>query len=305
MILLIILNMLYASMFVLSKFSMQICQPIFITGVRMVLGGIISLIIYCVIDSQWRLKIRKITKTQYLLIGFLTITNGYICNGIEVWGLQYLSVGKTAFIYNLTPFFSALFAYVVFTEYMTWQKWLGLSLGFIGFIPLFIAPENLLDTTSMIGFFSLAEIALLASALASVFAWTSMKWLLQDSSLSLFFVNGLSMFGGGLLCLVHALYAESLPLVDAGSMVQFVKLVCLMAIIKNVGAYNLNSYLLTRYTTTLVAFFGFTASIFATILGMFLCNETVSVYFIVSIISVFIGLLIFYQQELQQGYISK
>jgi drug/metabolite transporter (DMT)-like permease len=304
MILLIVLNLLYASMFILAKFSLNVCQPIFMTGARMVLGGVISLLIYGMTSYSWQ-SIRSITRSQWGLIGLLSLINVYVCNALEMWGLQYLSVGKTAFIYNLTPFFSALLAYFLFSEYMTWQKWLGLSLGFIGFIPILMGPSEVIDTTATFGFLSLAELALLSAAISSVFGWTIMRLLIKERSFSPFFLNGISMVLGGLLCFGHALYFETQPFITSGGFWQFIQLTLAMGILKHVVAYNLNSYLLTKYTTTLVAFFSFTSSLFATVLGILFFNEIVSIYFIISVLCVFTGLMIFYQQELRQGYISK
>lgn len=304
MILLLILNFIYASMFIFSKLSLHVSQPIFMTGTRTMLGGVISLIIYGIFSYSWQ-DIRSITTSQWWLIGLLSFMNAYLCNALEIWGLQYLSVGKTAFIYNLTPFFAALFAYVLFSERMTGQKWLGLTFGFIGFMPILIDPSNIIDTTIKISFLSLAEIALLAAAISSILGWTIMRLLIKQRSFSLFFLNGISMIGGGLLCFIHALCFETQPFIQAGAMRQFIQLVGVIAILKHVIAYTLNSYLLTKYTTTLVAFFSFTGSLFAIILGMIFFSETISTYFIISLFSVLAGLIIFYQEELRQGYITK
>lgn len=304
MILLIVLNLLYASMFILAKFGLDIAQPIFMTGARMALGGIISLGIYGICNYSWQ-EIRSITKSQWYLIGLLSLVNVYLANALEVWGLQYLSVGKTAFIYNLSPFIAALFAYFVFREYMTWQKWLGLTLGFLGFLPIFMGPSDIIDTTMNFGFLSLAEIALLGAAVSSILGWTIMRLLLKQKPFSVFFLNGISMLIGGIICFVHAAYFESQPFIQPNAIYQFMQLALIMAIVKHVVAYNLNSYLLTQYTTTLVAFFSFTASLFAAALGILFFHETISIYFIGSVLCVFTGLVIFYQQELRQGYILK
>lgn len=304
MFLLILLNLLYASTFLFTKIAMSCSQPVFMTGVRMLIGGIISLCIYKQFYYRWT-DISSITKKQWVLIGALSFTNVYLCNILEVWGLQYLSVGKAAFFYNLTPFFSALFAYFVFSEYMTWQKWLGLSLGFLGFMPIFMEPGNVVDTTMKIGFFSLADGAMLGAAIISILGWTIMRLLLKQKSFSAFLLNGITMTSGSLLCFLHALCFESQPFVQPGMMYSFIQIALLIAVFKHVIANNLNAYLLTKYTTTLIAFFSFTASLFAALFGILFLGESISVYFIMSVVCVFTGLMIFYQEELRQGYITK
>ncbi len=302
---LIILNCLYAAMFIFAKQGLAVAQPIFMTGIRMMMGGFMSLIIYTWLHHSLVKKITSINLIQWLWIGMLTLCNVYICNSLEIWALQYLSVGKTAFIYNLTPFFSALFSYFLFSEIMTMQKWAGLILGFIGFLPILLGPSQIVDITTRYGYFSLAEIALFGAAVTSIIGWTIMRLLLETGQFSPFFLNGVSMLLGGLLCLVHAAWYEHAPYITQGAMVPFVQLVILLGLFKQTIAYNLNSFLLTRYTTTLVAFFSFSASLIAACLGVIFLDETISIYFVISVITVFIGLALFYQEELRQGYMRK
>jgi len=306
MLLIILLNFIYAIMFIVAKYAFAVSAPIFMTGARMTVGGIISLMVYRLIAyDNWFSTILNISKTQWILIGLLSLVNVYACNVLEVWGLQYLSVGKSAFIYNLGPFFAALLGYFIFHEQMTWKKWLGLIIGFVGFLPLLFDPCTIVDDSIKIGLVSIAEIALLGACISSVIGWTVMRLLLKQGNFSPFLLNGLSMTCGGVICFVHALFLESYPFVQSSSWSLFIFLVLIMAIFKHVIAYNLNAYLLQRYTATLMIFFSFTASLFATILGMVLFNESVSNFFLISIFMVFFGLILFYNQELQQGYIQK
>lgn len=304
MILLLVLNFLYASMFMLAKIGLQISTPMFMTGTRMMLGGLFSLIIYGILTKSWKI-IGQMTQSDWMLIFIIALINVYSCNALEIFGLQYLPVGKTAFIYNSSPFFSALIAYFIFSEHMTLHKWIGLILGFLGFLPILIAPSDTIDTTRSLGFLSLAELAIVGAAISSVIGWTTIRVLLKSrKNFSPFLVNGLSMFLGGLLCFIHALYFETQPFVNSLDIAYFIKLILTTAIFKHVIAYNLGAYLLTKYTTTLMSFFGLTSSLFATTLGILFFNEIISVYFVVSIICVFVGLLVFYQEELRQGYIN-
>ena len=188
MLLVLLLNILYAWMFIIAKFALHTSQPVFMTAVRMMIGGGVSLIIYACRSWSWS-DIKSITLHQWGLIGLLSVSNIYFCNAFEFWGLQYLSAGKTAFIYNLGPFFAALLAYFLFHEKMTLQKWAGLTLGFIGFLPIFMGPSDVIDTTTQFGFLSLAEIALLIASMATVIGWTMMKILVKENKLSLLFLN--------------------------------------------------------------------------------------------------------------------
>lgn len=304
MILLIILNILYAWMFIISKFALSTGTPVFMTAVRMMIGGIVTLIIYNY-RSSLVTTIKNISRYNWFLIGLLSLTNIYLCNALEYWGLQYLSAGKTAFIYNLGPFFAALLAYFLFSEKMTFYKWFGLLLGFIGFLPIIAEPSQALDTTIQFGFISLADIGILVSAVTTVIGWTIMRYLIKKSDLSSLFLNGLSMIFGSLFCFLHAYLFESMPYIIPGLSLQFLGYALSMALSQNVIAYNLHGFLLKKYTTTLITFSMFISSLLAAILGVFILNETISPYFIVGVILVLVGLIIFYQEELRQGYIQK
>ncbi len=308
MILLILLNVLYAWMFIIAKFALYTSKPVFMTAVRIMIGGLVSLIIYRYIKKSWQAcyeDIHAITMTQWKLIIGLGISNIYFCNAFEFWGLQYLSAGKTAFIYNMSPFFAALLAYFVFSEKMTLQKWAGLLLGFFGFLPIFLEPSEIIDTTIKFGFVSLAEIALLIASVATVVGWTIVRILMRQKSFSSFLLNGISMIIGGLVCFAHAYLFESAPRVTPGTEWTFLGYVCAMAFSQNIVAYNLHAYLVTRYTTTFLTFFGFLSSILAALFGLILLHESISTNFIISTACVFAGLVIFYQEELRQGYINK
>jgi drug/metabolite transporter (DMT)-like permease len=304
MILVAVLNILYAWMFIVGKFALFTGKPIFMTAVRMMIAGIISSAIYAYHNLFFQ-TIRKLSMTQWSLIGLLSLTNIYFCNAFELWGLQYLSAGKTAFIYNLGPFFAALLAYFLFSERMTIKKWIGLILGFIGFLPIFLEPSSVIDTSGTLGWLSYAQIALLIASFATVVGWTTMSYMMKKYQLSLFFLNGTSMLFGGLLCFVHAYFFEQRPYIAPGCIEKFIWYAFFMACSQNIVAYNLHAYLLQYYTTTFLTFACFLSSLFAAALGVLLLHEIITLYFFVAIILVLGGLIIFYYEELRQGYIKK
>ena len=303
MFLVLLLNVLYAWMFIIAKFALHTSQPVFMTAVRMMIGGGLSLMMYACTSWSWS-DIKSITVHQWGFIGLLSLSNIYFCNAFEFWGLQYLSAGKTAFIYNLGPFFAALLAYFLLSEKMTLQKWAGLMLGFIGFLPIFMEPSDVIDTTTKFGFLSLAEIALLIASMATVIGWTMMRVLVKQKKFSLLFLNGISMVLGGLICFAHSACFEATPYILPGQLWPFFGYAFAMALSQNIAAYNIHAYLLTRYTTTFLTFCGFMSSILATILGAILLHETISMHLVISAILVLSGLVIFYQEELKQGYIA-
>ena len=109
---------------------------------------------------------------------------------------------------------------------------------------------------------------------------------------------------GGLICFAHAYFFETTPYIFPGELWPFIGYACAMALSQNIAAYNIHAYLLTQYTTTFLTFCCFLSSILAAFLGAVLLHEKISMHLIISAILVLAGLVIFYQEELKQGYIA-
>jgi drug/metabolite transporter (DMT)-like permease len=108
---------LYAVGFIFVKQALVYAQPVFLTGARMIVAGVCSYLLH----RLWfkKISISSISYGQIWYIFLLAIFNGYLTNANEAWSLQYLSAGKVAFIYNLSPFFSLFFSAWMFGDKIT------------------------------------------------------------------------------------------------------------------------------------------------------------------------------------------
>jgi len=110
MMLITLLILLFALAFNVSKFVLGYVDPFFLMGLRLPITGIIFLTTY----RLWYGPLPSITKKDRLLF-FQTLFFGiYLFVFLDLWSLQRLTAGKTAFLFNLTPFVSALFSYFYF-----------------------------------------------------------------------------------------------------------------------------------------------------------------------------------------------
>lgn len=305
MILVFLLTFLYGTVFILGKLALEVCPPFFLTGVRMLIGGIVSLFLFYAVERKSLKSIIKLPSYIWKQVLILSIVNIYIPNSYEFWGLQYLSAGKSAFIYNLTPFFSAGISYIFLKEYMTINKFIGLLIACVGFVPLLVGVADVADITFKIGYISLAELALVLASFSTAFGYVLMRVMSKEETISPFLFNGVSMIVGSVFCFIHAHFAEGAPYVLPENYLRFIVLATLTSLILNVICFNLCAFLLRRYTATFILFASFMAPLWAAILGYFFLHEEVSMLFIVSSSLVFVGLVIFYQQELKQGYVVK
>lgn len=293
MFLVILLYALFASVFTISKAALGYSEPFFLVGSRMLIAGVLMLG-YQYIFNRAEFTFNKAHLWRLLRLALFNI---YLTNVFEFWGLKYLTSFKTCFIYSLSPFISALLAYYLCNEVMGWKKWLGLAIGFLGFIPILINHTSSEDQTGHIFFFSGAELAVMAAAASAVYGWILLKQLVNENGYSPFTANGLSMVLGGTLALGHSFFVEEWKPIPVTEYAPFLECTFYLIVISNLVCYNLYGYLLKRFSATFMSFAGFITPFFTALFGWFLLGETVTWPFYASAAIVFIGLTIFNQQE--------
>jgi len=289
--------------FPIGKFLLEFSPPIFLTGFRMTLGGII-LLVYLF----FRKKIpRFLSKRQIISILALSFFSIYLTNVLEFWSLSHLSASKTCFIYSLSPFITALLSYIHFKEKMTPMKWLGLSLGIFGVLPVLMSTTT--GTEGLLGaflVFTWPEIAMIGAVFFSVYGWVILRIVVKEEETSPLFANGASMLIGGILAFITSFIIDSwnpLP-ITSNSLPTLFGSIFFFTIISNILCYNLYGYLLKKYTATLLSLFGLLSPLFTSIHSWIILNESPSPLIIGSTFIVLIGLWIVYQEEQKLGYLK-
>lgn len=290
MILVILLFALFGGVCSIAKLSLSYASPLFFIGTRMTLAGVI-LLVYHWINNRNDFKIRPKQLALLLLLGTFNI---YLTNLFAYYSLEVLDSFKTCFIYNLSPFISALFSYFVFSETLSKNQWLGLSIGFLGFTFLIIDDIFLDDLAS----FSYGHLIMLFSVVSSVYGWVIMRQLVYDSKCSSSFANGGGMLIGGSLALIHSFFTESWNPIPVEDYEGFLHCSIFLIIFSNLVCYNLYGYLLKVYTATFMSFAGFLTPLFTALFGWALLGEVVTWNFFVALTIVFLGLLLFSKNEL-------
>lgn len=311
--LIILLYALTAGSFTIAKAVLSYCQPIFFIGFRMTLAGIL-LLAYCALQRKDAFKFYAKDWIHYICIVLFHIYFAFV---LDLVSLQYMTSFKGAFLYNLSPFLTALFSYLYFHETMTIKKWIGLIIGFSGFLPELILQTPQEDVVGGFLFLSWAELYMLGSVFASVIGWSAMRALVHKNHSTLS-INGFGMFIGGLLALITsyvgfivptqnglAWQAENWQPFPVYEWWPFLYLTILIVLICNIIGYNLHGHLLRTYTATFISFAGFLSPLLAAFFGWLWLSEQPHWHFFFSVFVVIIGLAIFYSEELRQGYIVK
>lgn len=293
-----LLYSLFACVFVISKTGLEYSQPIFLVGSRMLLAGLI------ILGFQYLFRRERFNfqKRDFWLIIRLAVVNIYLTNVFEFWGLQSLSPSKTCFLYSLSPFLSALFSYWMFSETMTAKKWLGMIIGFLGIVPIMLTESRTEMQQSHLLGFSWGELSVLIAVVCSVYGWILLRDVVKERGYSPMMANGMSMAVGGSIALMHSSLVETwdpLPITEG---MPFLACFVLLIIVSNLICYNLYGFLLKRFTATLISFAGLSTPLFTALFAWIWFGEIVGWPFFLSAFIVFIGLSLFYQEELKQGY---
>ena len=293
----------WSSVFSIGKMTLEHCPPLFLTASRMLLAGVI-LLAFMAIKDRFSFKL---TLKQLLSFSLLALFSVYLTNAFEFWSLQHLTAAKTCFIYSLSPFFAALFSYLHFGEKINRRKWIGMLIGFAGFIPVLAMQKGSGELLTNLSFLSWPELAMMAAALCSVYGWVLLRLIVKNSTVSPMMANGASMLIGGGFALFHSYLVEGwnpIP-VSASSIGPFVQGTLIMTLISNIICYNLYGLMLKRFTATFLSFMGLLSPIFASLNSWFFLGEAPSPLIFLSTAIVSIGLWIIYGAELRQGYIVK
>jgi drug/metabolite transporter (DMT)-like permease len=295
MYLVFLLYALFASVFTISKTALEYTQPFFFVGVRMAAAGVI-LLAYLYFFKREQFKLQGI---HFFRIFCLALFNIYLANTFEFWGLQYLTSFKTCFIYSLSPFAAALFSFLIFSEKMSARKWLGLIIGFGGLMPMLLAHTSAEESAGQFFFFSWAELAVMGAAFSSVYGWILLKQLVKEDGYSPMMANGASMLLGGAMALVHSAFTENWSPVPVTEALPVINCTLMLIIISNLICYNLYGFLLKQFSATFMSFAGLSTPLFTALFGWLFLSETITPIFYISLLIVFAGLLIFYQEELK------
>lgn len=297
--LVLLLFVLFASLFTLQKETLNYCEPFFLVGSRMVFAGLV-LLTYVL----WRHKPAAIKfKPSHIKgIVLLAVSNIYLTNIFEIWAIQHMVSSKACLIYSLSPFVAALVAFVVLKERMSNKKVFGMLVGFLGLLPiLFTQTQDEMSAGTFLAF-TLAELSIVGAVFCSVYGWIMLKKVMQEYQYSPLVANGLSMTVGGVMALAHSYFAgENWAPVPVMEVQPFIINTLIMCVISNLICYNLYGYLLKRFTATFMSFAGLVTPIFASLFGFLWLNEIVTWHFYVSIVLFTIGLVIFYREEISRA----
>jgi drug/metabolite transporter (DMT)-like permease len=273
----------------------------------MIIAGLLLLGYYTVIQR----KSIRIHKSDIWTFVQLALFHVFITYVFEFWALETVSAATDALFFNLSPFITALLSLILCNEWLSAKQWLGLVIGFIGFLPLFYAQQtvcasSLIDMIRACLFFSKAELLLIVAVSSSSYGWILMQKLVRTDHYSPVLVNGISMLWGGIISLVVSLLTETTFIKTTGpdtlwhyNIPMFIWYLFMLIVLTNIISYNLYGFLLKQYSATLIALAGGLTPIFTAFFDWVLFGQLITWHFVATVILVCFGLFIFYLDELK------
>ncbi len=298
MTLIILMYALWASSMPISKYMLRFSSPLFLAGARFLVSGL-AILAYQYFWSHEKVIFKKSHWWLYAQIALFGVAITYM---LRFWALQDMSATKTCFLYNLSPFVSSFYSYLMFKERITPRQWLGLIIGFVGLIPILLTTSGPEARMGEFLYISWQEFAVLISIATHSYSWIVMRKLVRYKNSSAMSVNAITMTAGGLALLLASLsfevwYQGIEPVTQVGTFMTWLLVVVLLS---NVICHNMYASLLKKYTATFMSFAGFIAPLFTALYGWAFLGEIITWHFYASSAIVFVGLFLFYKDELNK-----
>lgn len=290
MIQIILLYALFGSTTPISKFLLYSTPPLFLSGLRLLVAGTILLLFQYRYKSTY-LNVKARHAGLFVRVALFSMYLNYL---FKYWGLSQIGAAHASFLITaISPFFTALFAYMFFSETISYKQWIGLITGLSGLIPLMLVTKSnaiLCNVWPVLSIFF--------SAACYCYGQISLRILIRDHHYSASLINGICMIASGFLGLVTSLICHECIVIT--HVKSFAIGFLLLILISNVLCRPFYDNLLRQYSTTFLSCTDFLHPLFASLYSWLFLHETISWHFGIASCIVCSGLYLFYQNELQQ-----
>jgi drug/metabolite transporter (DMT)-like permease len=275
----------------LQKYLLAYSAPLFLTGIRMCVAGIILLIYSVWSGFQWR----AISKEQWRIYIIGILSGGYLKYVLKMWAIAFVPVGRVALLCTLSPFCTASFSYVSFSEQLSLVQWLGMSIGSIGIFLTMYDPLYLSQS-----FFSflpccLADSAIFGAVIAHCFGMISTRTAIKEFNHPSTVVSSVRMIGGGVLVLLTSVLIEGwLPVYQWAPFIGgLLAIVC----ISNIAGHQLYLLSYRYYSPTFISLTDGMSPLLVAFYGWFLLSEPITMRYCISAFIIMMGLALFYYHK--------
>lgn len=288
---------LLASAITANKMILKTLPLFYFTGLRMLIAGLILLTLY---SLRNHIDLKKI-KTDFPALLLIALFTTFIQTLLKNYALKYLFSSKAALIGSIDPFVTALLAYFLLGERLSFKKSMGIMLGIAGSVYLCTTTSSLEETFFSISIFSAPELAAFAAIFVGRIGWLKAQALLKLNRYTPIELNSIMMILSGISSLVFSfVIQEAYPSLDARITIETLLLLAYTIIVGNVIAYSLYATFLKTHSANFVSLVGFSVPLFVSLYGWMLLEEPLSEKLLIAALITFCGVLLFYQDEFKK-----
>lgn len=227
----------------------------------------------------------------------ISLATSFINSSLKAFALKNMPSAKAAFLGALDPFITALYAYFLWNERLSKTKIAGICIGFSGALLLLMTSSRQEELYTSIFIFSLPELAMIAAVAISRYGWIMASELLKAKRYSPAELNGMMQLIGGVYALVTAWFMGEVVYNSMPLELKWWLLFAYTVIVGNIIALTLYAHILKKYSVTFVALAGLTIPLFVQLYAPIALGEPVSLIFFIALGVTFLGMYIFYRDE--------
>jgi len=253
----------WGSTYLATKWAFVSFPPFAMTGVRLLLAGLIML----VFTQQHLRKTPNKQIKNAAVIGMLILGVGA---GGSMWAVQFLDTGLASLIVGGEPLVLTLLTWAIIGIRPSAYKWVGLLLGSVGMY-LLVSQDSLQGNVEAVWGVLALFLAIVSWAFGAIYI---NKWKMPDSKP--FSAAIQMMSGGGLLLLISLLTQEDCSMIGQRfTWLAFFSWLYLL-LFGSIIAYSAFNYLLLKVDPRKVATCGYVNPIIALLLGWYFNHEIIS-----------------------------
>jgi drug/metabolite transporter (DMT)-like permease len=279
---------LLASAITANKLALCAFPATFFVAIRMLIAGIC---LTCYGIFMHRLSWKRI-RYDIIKIMLIAIATTFVPSLLKAYALRGLTSSKAALFGSLDPFVTALYAYFLWNEKLSYRQWLGIFFGFSATL-LLIALTTCEQPIAAWITISWPEIAALAAVFISRYGWIEAQAILKTKEYKPAELNGLLMCAGGLYALIGSYFAGQIYNNPTLWSTPVLIAIGYTIIVGNIIAYTLYGYLLKNHSATYVSLASLLVPLCVHFYGFFILAEPFSPIFFVSLGLMFCGMVLF------------
>lgn len=274
-----------------QKLLLAYSPPLFLTGCRMIVAGVISLC-YARLFTPESLQI---SGEQWRCYASGIVSGGYLKYVLKMWAISVVPVARVALLCTFSPFGTAAFSYARINERLTFLQIIGMVIGCAGIFVVMCNPSDL--PTNWITWLpcSIADLAILGAVLAHCHGMMVTRTAIKVFEHSPSVVTGIRMLGGGIMVMITACIVEGVNPVT--QWLPFLGGVVALVLISNIIGHYLYLIAYRHYPPTFISLSDGLSPILVAVYGWLLLGEPITLRYTIAAVIVMTGLAVYHYHE--------